>query len=314
MNLAAIESELVRYATAEKRRWQEIAQLLLKVERERLWEGHAPSYTAWLQGVARRADLQESLFWRWLKAGRILHEVTGRDELVPDTTVSPESLELADKIMRHAPKAVGRQVLERTLDGELSRRELREVWATYRLAAGGATARGRLPEDAEAREEAIAARRAALECEKRRPENRGEVRRGEMLAAFREASWLAPYDQARAETRVAAVDRRLAAVLTVRRSVDEDRLEFHGLWTCVSEPELADYEFRADNGTDFMWLSVPTQLVARAQAKAPHMLGILELTPQRALRVVRPAHRRKIDARARLELLSKLLQQAYLWP
>jgi dTDP-D-glucose 4,6-dehydratase len=52
----------------------------MEVERERLWEGHAPSYTAWIQGMARRADLQESVFWRCLKAGRIYLELTGRDE------------------------------------------------------------------------------------------------------------------------------------------------------------------------------------------------------------------------------------------
>src|SRR5262249_13532287 len=132
MKLNEIEVELVRRATAEKRRWQELAQLLIQVERERLWQGRAPSYTAWLQGMARRADLQESVFWRCLKAGCIYLEVTGRDELDVDLPVSAEALELADKILRHAPKAVAKEVLDRTLDGELGRTELRDMWATYR--------------------------------------------------------------------------------------------------------------------------------------------------------------------------------------
>jgi hypothetical protein len=315
MSLVAIETELLRHAKAEKHRWQQIAQLLMQVERERLWEGHAPSYTAWIQGIARRADMQESVFWRCLKAGRIYLELTGKNELDPQAAVSAESLELADKILRHAPKAVANQVLERTLDGELSRAELRDVWATYRPAAGGATARGRLPEDPAAREEAVAARKAAWEAGRRKPQNRSEVRRSEMLAAFREASWLGSFDQARAETRTSALGGRLAAVLTVRRSSEHpDRLELHGLWTCVSEPELADYEFKAPAGIDFMWLAVAPELVARAQGKAPALLGILELTRERALRVVRAAQRRPTNGQARVEILSELLQRAYLWP
>ncbi|HTU63924.1 MAG TPA: hypothetical protein VMF89_35910, partial [Polyangiales bacterium] len=147
----------------------------MQVDRERLWEGHASSFTAWVQGMARRADLQESVFWRSLKAGRIYLELTGNDQLDAKDSVSAESLELADKISRHAPKSVTSQVLERTLDGELSRAELRDVWATYRPAAGGVTARGRLPDDASAREEAVALRRAAWEAQKRNRENSSEV-------------------------------------------------------------------------------------------------------------------------------------------
>ncbi|MFT3921803.1 MAG: hypothetical protein QM778_04650 [Myxococcales bacterium] len=315
MRLADVEAELLRHAQAEKRRWQHIAKLLMDVEQERLWEGHAASFTAWIQGMARRSDLQESMFWRCLKAGRLYLELTGSDALDASEALSAESLELADKIRRHAPKAVTDQVLARTLEGELSRTELRDVWATYKPAAGGATARGRLPTDPEERDEALAARQATWQARKRQPENRSEVRRGEMLASFREGTWLGPFDQARAETRLSSAGGRQAAVLTVRRDArDPERIEIHGLWTCVVEPELADFEFKARAGTDFMWLAVTPEISRRALAKAPHMVGILELMPNRTLRVGREAQRRPVNAQARLELLGELLQRAYLWP
>src|SRR3954447_10744266 len=63
MTIAEVEAQLLRHAHAERQRWQEVAPLLMQVERERLWEGHASSFTAWLQGVARRLDLQESVLW-----------------------------------------------------------------------------------------------------------------------------------------------------------------------------------------------------------------------------------------------------------
>jgi hypothetical protein len=107
----------------------------------------------------------------------------------------------------------------------------------------------------------------------------------------------------------------LAAVLTVRRDAKHcERLELHGLWTCVSRPELADFDFAARSGIDFMWIAVTCELTQRALTNAPHMLGVLEFTPNQGLRVVRKAVRRPLNAQARLELLSELLQRAYLWP
>jgi hypothetical protein len=316
MTLAAIETELIQRARAERRRWQDMAALLMRVDQERLWEGHAPSFTAWLAGMARRTDLQESVFWRCLKAGRIYRELSGREDFDQDLAVSAESLELADKIRRHAPRAVTHDVVERTLDGELSRTELREVWATYRPLAGGSTARGRLPEDEGARDEAVAARLSSWEAQKRKPENRAEARRGELIAAFREGSFVGAHDQARTESRLHGIDGRLAAMMVVRRRVDQpERLELHGLWTCVSDPELRDFEFTAPGGVDFMWLALgQPELAEKAQAKTPRMLGLLELTRERVLRVVRPAQARQGNAAARLDLLARLLQRAYLWP
>ncbi len=313
--LAAIEAELVRNAQSEKRRWQEVAGLLMRVERERLWPETAPSFTAWLQGVARRADLQESVFWRCLKAGRIYLELSGREALDQDLDVSAESLELADKISRHAPKAVVQQVLARTLDGELGRSELRQVWQTYKPAAGGTTARGRLPVDAQEREEALAARQAEWRAQQRKPENRAEVRRSELAAAFRSASWLGSFDQAHGEAHTEKLVADVCSLLVVRRDAHQPAaLELHGLWTCVSTPELADFNFGPAPGVELMWLAVPTELTEGALQKAPRLLGLLEQQRDRSLVIRRPAKRRQIDAQARVDLFAALLGRAYVWP
>ena len=106
--------------------------------------------------------------------------------------------------------------------------------------------------------------------------------------------------------------RSTAALLVVRRLADAE-LELHGLLTCVSEPELADFAFEAAPGTDFMWLGVPAAIAQRALAAAPRMLGVLELG-QGNLVVRRAAMARPKNAQARLDLLSALLARAYLWP
>jgi hypothetical protein len=315
MSLAALEDQLIRRVQEEQRRWQDIAGLLLRVKAEALWEGHTTSFTAWVEGLARRADLQASVFWRCLNAGRIYLELTGKAELDERAPVSAEALELADKIRRHAPKAVASEVLERTLEGGLSRAELRRVWGTYRAAAGGVTARGRLPVDAQAREDAVSARSASWEAEKKKPQNRADVRRGELLAAYREAHWLGVYDQARAELRCPRLGGQLAALLVVRRKAQQpERLELHGLWTAVSRPELVDFEFKAPAGVDFMWLAVHGEQLVDASEHAPSMLGLLALRRDRSLEIVREAQRRPVQAEGRLSLMVSLLQSAYLWP
>jgi hypothetical protein len=312
-DLQSIEEELVRFARNEQRRWQDVASLIVRVERERLWVAHTVSFTAWIQSVARRADLQESVFWRVLKAAKIYRELTG-EEPHPELAISAESLELADKIRRHAPKAITHRVIEQTLGGELSRTELREVWATYRPAAGGATARGRLPTDPERREETLQARAATWEAQKRKPENRAQVKRSELIAAFRSGDWLGDVDQLRAEARLSEIYPALAAALVVRRKGAGDRLEVHGLWTCVALSDLADFVFAGVPGMDFLWLGVPFELADDAAAKAPRMAGVLALTRDRGMRTQRDALRRPITAEGRTALLTTLLQRAYLWP
>jgi hypothetical protein len=312
MSLAAIEAELVQKAQAERRRWQEIAALLMQVEQGRLWAAHTSSFTAWVRGIARRAELEESVFWRCLKAGRIYEELTGNDVRELGSHVSAEALELADKISRHAPERVVSEVLTRTLDGDLSRGELREVWSTYKPAAGGITARGRLPDDEGARAEALTARRALWEAQKQEPKNQREVQRSEIVSAFRSASFLGSFDQAHADSRPQGMARNVSALLVVRKLADAE-LELHALLSCVSEPELADFSFEPAPGTDFMWLGVPAGLGPRALAVAPRMLGVLELG-QGTLGVRRAAMVRPKNAQARLDLLSALLARAYLWP
>ena len=314
MSLRDLEQQLIERAREEQRRWRDIAVLLMRVKHDALWEGHAPSFTAWVESMARRADLQSSVFWRCLNAGRIYQELSGDPQLDVDPRVSAESLELADKIRRHAPKAVAQEVLERTLEGELSRAELRRVWDTYRVASGGVTARGRLPEDPEAREEALSLRAAAWEANKRKPEARADVQRAELVASFRAADWLGSFEQARCETRLGGLSGRLGALMVVRRHADaKERLELHGLWTAVARPELRDFEYKPPGGLEYVWLAVPSDL-ARDAASAPRAVGLLELRRDRELQVVREAQRRSVLAEPRLLLLEWLLQSAYSWP
>jgi len=142
------------------------------------------------------------------------------------------------------------------------------------------------------------------------------VVRGEIVTAFRAAEWLGPHDLARTETGLSALERELSALCVVRRDAREPKkLELHGLvTTATSDSDLADLALPRAPGTDFLWLAVPTASLETATERMPHMLGLLEFTRSRALRVARAAKRRRPTAEGRLDTFTALLQQAYAWP
>ena len=106
--------------------------------------------TSWLRKYAEETHRLPSSLWRILSAGRYYRELQRKfkdqgiplpDLIDPTLAASPESLELLHKISRVAPRELLADEL-RVMKGELSRRDLREIWFTYRPVMQGRTARG----------------------------------------------------------------------------------------------------------------------------------------------------------------------------
>ena len=282
-----------------------------------MWEEHATSFTAWIAGVAARASMQPSGLWRSLKAGRIYLELAESSNLddMDDLDVTAESLELMDKIARHAPAKVSKDVVRRTLDGELRVQELRKTWSTYRPASGGITARGRLPKDPSKRSEALEARTKRWQAEKRKPAVKQALAESEVLAAMQDFEWLGKYDQATRELDVTLGDVQLDSVVAVRRSSEaSSTLELHAVQIQGAASSLTSCVDTAvkNSGCDYVWLAVPAKLEADALLLSSRV-GVLALR-QRGLAIVRPPKRQRLDPGLRLALLEVLLAQAYHWP
>lgn len=315
--LERLESELLDLARSQRRTWEQMARLLLEVEQRKLWQAAAGSFTGWLHGVAKRADLQPSTLWRAMKAGRIYLQLTGEEDpqAIDDVGVAAEALELADKISRHAPAKVQRKVIQRTLDGEETVASLRELWSTYRPAAGGVTARGRLPDDEEERNEAVALRASRWEAEKRRPEVKEALLAGQIVAALGETDWVGPHDAAHVEAGVELNDGRLDAVVAVRRDVRyPEQLELHVVEVKGSRKDLASPMRCARRGAlaHKVWLAVGQSEVEQARkVLSPHM-GLLSLGGSR-LKVLREAKLQRPKAEATQKLMAALIARAYQW-
>jgi hypothetical protein len=135
-------------ATAEK--WGVLAEYLIDVEK-RLQSDPKRSFSAFIRDYAKKCNRQPSSLWRLLSAGKYYQELRSSfkqmETLIPDLgdsrlAASPESLELLNKISRVAPPNL-KELQHLTLLGAISRRDLRDLWITFRPVLAGRTARGR---------------------------------------------------------------------------------------------------------------------------------------------------------------------------
>jgi hypothetical protein len=108
------------------------------------------SSTTWIRSFASQSGMQPSTLWRLLTAGKYYRELQQEFEQggvsLPDLedpaiAASPESLEILSKLARVMPPDL-QQIQRGTLEGKISRRELRDLWITYRPVLEGKNARG----------------------------------------------------------------------------------------------------------------------------------------------------------------------------
>ena len=134
--------------TVEK--WGVLAEYLIEVEK-RLQSYPKQSFSAFIRDYAKKSNRQPSSLWRLLAAGKYYQELRSSfqqmDTQIPDLSdsglaASPESLELLNKISRVAPPNL-KELQHLTLLGAISRRDLRDLWITFRPVLAGRTARGR---------------------------------------------------------------------------------------------------------------------------------------------------------------------------
>lgn len=130
--------------------WGVIGQFLEMVRSSESWkQAGANSFTEYVRSLA---PLSVATLWRYYAAARHFKQLS--EELpkgkIPKSSleslphsVSPENIELLAKLSRVAPPRVLEPMIERVLDGTMTREELRRTWQAFRPALAGRTARGR---------------------------------------------------------------------------------------------------------------------------------------------------------------------------
>jgi hypothetical protein len=127
LEITKIEKELIKLSKSEKKKWQEIAILLIKVREQNLFISQTEnSYSAWLNKLAERANLHPSGFWRFLAAGTYYLEQTGKEvDALESIGISAHKLELVKKIAELEP-ALEKDLFEKVISDNVTVKELKD--------------------------------------------------------------------------------------------------------------------------------------------------------------------------------------------
>ena len=131
--------------------WVNVAEFLLSNEEGGEWSATHKSFTDWLLDTSKKMSLSESSLWRYYRAAKyyinLRKELQAGNISTPEFTnlparVSPENLEILEKIERVAPKIIFLDLAERVIHSNIKRDELRLTWIAYRKGLEGKTSRG----------------------------------------------------------------------------------------------------------------------------------------------------------------------------
>jgi hypothetical protein len=136
--------------------WGVIADYIIKKEEDGSWGNAAGesseslSFTRWGLELAKTIGISKYTFWQCRRAGllyKMLLETLPPDNQTPLcnlSKVTPEHLNELQKLSRVAPPELFKELCERVIiKNNITRKELRDLWASLRPAMEGETARGR---------------------------------------------------------------------------------------------------------------------------------------------------------------------------
>jgi len=145
MDIKKLENQLQNLLEREKRQWTKTAQLLIDIERSRLYRNQAKSFSQYVRQLAQKFKINESSFWRIKRAGEYYLKLHNTDniEIIGKANTSPEQLEILMKISSIAPPNIVQDFKERLISGKTTREELRDTWRTYCKVKNDKPRRGR---------------------------------------------------------------------------------------------------------------------------------------------------------------------------
>lgn len=151
MNSEEIEIELSALKRGESRTWWKMAVLFNEIATSSYWRRDSRSLTEWINRHAHDYNLSTAMVWRHLTSGRYMrqlmerqfpwHEYVSTLDTLPNN-FSAEGVELLAKLERVISKEAFDKLLKRTMEKDLRRPELRNLWKTFRPVLEGKTSRG----------------------------------------------------------------------------------------------------------------------------------------------------------------------------
>ena len=149
--LEDIELELNDLIRHDRKNWVKTAKLLLIIERDKLYEVRAASYSGYIRKLAYQNRINASTLWRIKSAAKLFMELSGIEDITllqeAHISATPEQLEIYKKVRSIVPEKIMDNLRNRMLEGKKVRGELQRLWEIYKPLKKGKTERGRKKAD-----------------------------------------------------------------------------------------------------------------------------------------------------------------------
>lgn len=281
-----IENQLNGLLATDKRSWVEIYKLMDEVEKERLYSSKYHSYTAWVNSLAANNHIHVSLLWSRKKAGKVyaayMERAIQQGKSVPSLTaaaISPDSLNLIEKIA--GPNTdVTDDLIQKVLQNDLSRKDLKNAWATVKAANGTITRKTRYDRNAvKISDDAITAKDIVLALSDRKwipNQIEGQEYESEKYKLFTEFA---------IQTGSSRNARRIDALIFENLTLEHQKnyhLHIHAIEIKVSKSDLMRDEKMQEycDFADYFWLAVPETLENEAKKLIIAGWGILVISAE----------------------------------
>lgn len=136
MDLKEIELELSEILQTDKNNWVRFYRLLDIVDKKKLYISEYGTFTKYVNSLADKYKINVSLIWKRKKAGKFYSDFEryqkqqGVDVTpLPELKIDSENLNFIEKISG-GDMNIADELIKKTQNGSLSRKDLREVWQT----------------------------------------------------------------------------------------------------------------------------------------------------------------------------------------
>lgn len=314
--LHEVEQELITLAKQDTKTWVTFYKLMAEVQDKELYKETAPTYTAWVKNLAKKCGQHESSLWSRLKAGKVyqnyqkVQEQRGiKTKPIEDIDVAVDSLVLLDKITKKSEE-VGAELVDKVLNKELTRADLRE---TYKALGGdqrAATKKARIEAGEEVKEVPIEQMITAAAIVKAlsTPSWLGDVEvHNDRFTRAEQRDKYTTFTEFSVVTGTSRKSRRIDLLAVENLTLGTWGLNVHGIEIKVSKGDLTGDQKYTEyaESVDFLWLAIPPELLEVAMDTKADYVGVIVVDQHNQVTI--KAQASKLEALDRENTLTNII-------